>query len=53
MNLLSMITTSSIGEWNEWTRTASGQRDQDYEDAKEDKARRFIAEATKAVRQLE
>jgi all-trans-retinol 13,14-reductase len=47
INLLSMITTSSIEEWNEWTRTPSGQRDQDYVDAKDDKARRFIGEATK------
>jgi hypothetical protein len=52
INLLSMITTSSIEEWNEWTRTASGQRDQDYVDAKEDKARRFIGEATKLFGRL-
>jgi phytoene dehydrogenase-like protein len=52
INLLSMITTSSIEEWNEWTQTASGQRDQDYVDAKEDKARRFIGEATKLFGRL-
>jgi all-trans-retinol 13,14-reductase len=47
INLLSMITTSGIEEWNKWERTTSGQRDQDYAEAKEDKARQFIGEATK------
>ncbi len=47
INLLSMITTSGIEEWHEWTWTASGQRDQSYVSAKEDKARYFISEATK------
>jgi phytoene dehydrogenase-like protein len=47
INLLSMITTSSIAEWDTWKGTASGQRDRDYVDAKEEKARQFIGEATK------
>jgi len=47
INLLSMITTSSIEEWNEWKRTVSGKRDQDYVEAKKEKARHFIDEATK------
>lgn len=46
-NLLSMITTSGIEEWIKWKQTASGQRDQDYRNAKEDKARHFIGEASK------
>jgi phytoene dehydrogenase-like protein len=47
INLLSMITTSRIEDWDEWTWTASGRRNQSYVSAKEDKARYFIGEATK------
>jgi len=46
-NILSMITTSSIEEWQPWERTRSGRRGEDYVKAKEDKARYFIDEAAK------
>lgn len=47
INLLSMITTSSIEEWHEWKLSVSGHRDQGYVEAKEEKARYFIGEASK------
>lgn len=46
-NILSMITTSGIEEWREWRGTTSGRRGMDYVKAKENKARRFIDEASK------
>jgi len=45
MNLLSMITTSSIEEWRPWEKTASGRRGEDYKAAKEERARGLIDEA--------
>jgi len=51
-NLLSMITTSGIEKWNKWRQTASGQRDQDYMEAKEDKARHLIGDASKLFGRL-
>jgi all-trans-retinol 13,14-reductase len=46
INILSMITTSGIEEWQPWENTTSGRRGRDYEEAKEDKARQFIGEAS-------
>jgi all-trans-retinol 13,14-reductase len=45
-NILSMITESGIEEWQPWERTMSGRRGRDYEEAKKDKARQFIDEAS-------
>ncbi|MCX5830259.1 MAG: NAD(P)/FAD-dependent oxidoreductase [Deltaproteobacteria bacterium] len=45
MNLLSMITTSSIEEWLPWEKTTSGRRGEDYKEAKEERARWLIDEA--------
>jgi phytoene dehydrogenase-like protein len=47
INILSMMTTSSIEEWRKWDGTTSGQRGKGYGEAKEDKARQFIDEASK------
>ncbi len=47
INILSMMTTSSIEEWRKWEGTTSGRRGRDYVEAKEDKARQFIDEASK------
>jgi all-trans-retinol 13,14-reductase len=46
-NILSMMTTSGIEEWQQWEETTSGRRGSDYVEAKEKKARRFMEEATK------
>jgi len=47
INILSMMTTSSIEEWCKWKETTSGRRGRGYGEAKEDKARQFIDEASK------
>ncbi|HVO64912.1 MAG TPA: NAD(P)/FAD-dependent oxidoreductase [Syntrophales bacterium] len=47
INILSMITTSSIEEWRKWEGTTSGRRGRSYADAKAEKARFFIDEASK------
>ena len=47
INILSMITTSSIEEWRNWEQTTSGRRGRSYAEAKADKARFFIDEASK------
>jgi all-trans-retinol 13,14-reductase len=47
VNLLSMITSSSIEEWRPWEKTTSGRRGKDYEAAKEEKARYLIDEAAR------
>ena len=46
INILSMMTTSDIEEWQPWENTTSGRRGRDYVKAKEDKARQFIGEAS-------
>ena len=47
VNILSMMTMSGIDEWRKWEGTTSGRRGRDYAEAKEDKARFFIDEASK------
>jgi len=47
VNLLSIITTSSVEEWRPWSGTRSGRRGSDYGATKEKKARHFISEASK------
>jgi hypothetical protein len=47
VNLLSIITTSSVEEWRPWSGTRSGRRGSDYGAKKEKKARHFISEASK------
>lgn len=47
INLLSMITTSGIEEWQPWKKTMSGRRGNDYVAAKGKKAHHFINEASK------
>ncbi|OPY09761.1 MAG: hypothetical protein A4E66_01673 [Syntrophus sp. PtaB.Bin001] len=44
VNLLTLITGSSIGEWRRWEATKSGLRGNDYEEAKERKADAMIEE---------
>jgi phytoene dehydrogenase-like protein len=51
-NILSMITTSSIEEWQQWQETTSGRRGSEYVEAKERKARLLIEEATKLFGRL-
>ena len=46
MNLLSIITTSGIDEWRPWENTQSGHRGADYLEAKEEKTKPFIQEAS-------
>jgi len=43
--LLTMMTTSGIESWRPWLYTRSGQRGEDYDEAKRKKAETFIAEA--------
>ncbi len=43
--LLTMMTTSGIESWGPWLHTKSGQRGEDYEEAKRKKAETFITEA--------
>ncbi|HPX56278.1 MAG TPA: NAD(P)/FAD-dependent oxidoreductase [Syntrophales bacterium] len=45
-HLLTMMATSGIEEWHPWERTRSGQRGEDYEQEKRNRAGAFIAEAT-------
>jgi len=45
MNLLSIITSSPIEEWQQWEKTATGRRGRDYEAAKEQKASGYLDEA--------
>ena len=47
VNILFMMTMSGIDEWRKWEGTTSGRRGRDYAEAKEDKARFFIDEASK------
>lgn len=47
--LLSMITSSPIGEWRRWEGTVSGKRGSDYEAAKERKARELIEGASQLL----
>ncbi len=47
VNILSMITMSGIDEWRKWKGTTSGWRGRDYAEAKEEKARILIDEASK------
>ena len=47
VNILSMITMSGIDEWQKWLGTKSGRRGRDYAEAKGEKARFLIDEASK------
>ncbi|HYA14646.1 MAG TPA: NAD(P)/FAD-dependent oxidoreductase [Syntrophales bacterium] len=47
INILSMMTTSDIEEWRKWEGTTSGRRGRGYAEAKAEKARFFIDEASK------
>jgi len=47
INILSMMTTSGIDEWRKWEGTTSGRRGRDYTEAKEEKTRWCINEASK------
>jgi len=51
--LLSMITSSPIGEWRQWEGTLSGKRGNGYEAAKAEKARELINRAEKLLGPLE
>lgn len=47
INILSMMTTSGIDEWRKWEGTTSGRRGKDYAEAKEEKIKWCINEASK------
>ena len=47
INVLSMMARNGIDEWRKWEGTTSGRRGEDYVEAKEEKARFFIDEASK------
>lgn len=48
-NLLSIITASSIEEWQPWENTTSGRRGKGYQEAKEGKANAFIEKAAQLL----
>ena len=52
MNILSMITTSDIEEWQKWEGTISKRRGREYDEIKQEKARFFIDDASKLFGRL-
>jgi phytoene dehydrogenase-like protein len=53
VKLLSMITSSPVGEWRQWEGTVTGKRGSDYEEAKAARAREMLDRAVELLGPLE